>query len=38
MLGAVSFGHKAFQPVIQMIIELAELCAKEPRALPEARL
>src|SRR3954462_1099632 len=30
MLGAVTFGHKSFQPVIQAIIELAETCAKEP--------
>src|SRR5216684_334077 len=30
MLGAVTFGHKSFQPVIQAIIELAEACAKEP--------
>jgi len=36
MLGAVSFGHKAFQPVIDAIIELAEVCAKEPRPLAEA--
>ena len=35
MLGAVTFGHAAFQPVIQMIIELAELAAKEPWALAE---
>ena len=35
MLSAVSFGHKAFQPVIEAIIELAEACAKEPRPLPE---
>ena len=35
MLGAVEFGHKAFQPVIQAIIELAELAAKEPWTLPE---
>jgi len=34
MLGAVMFGHRSFQPVIQAIIELAELCAKEPWALP----
>ncbi len=33
MLDAVDFGHKAFQPVIDMIIDLAEDCAKEPRAL-----
>ncbi len=30
MLGAVSFGHKEMQPVINMIIELAEAAAKEP--------
>jgi polyribonucleotide nucleotidyltransferase len=35
MLGAVSFGHQAFQPVLQAIIELAEHAAKEPWALPE---
>jgi ribonuclease PH len=35
MLGAVTFGHAAFQPVIQAIIELAEHSAKEPWALPE---
>src|ERR1700738_1514505 len=34
MLGAVMFGHKQFQPVIQAIIELAESCAKEPWDLP----
>jgi polyribonucleotide nucleotidyltransferase len=31
MLGAVMFGHKAFQPVIEAIIRLAERAAKEPR-------
>jgi polyribonucleotide nucleotidyltransferase len=35
MLGAVMFGHRAFQPVIQAIIELAERCAKDPWQLPE---
>ncbi|HYF09715.1 MAG TPA: polyribonucleotide nucleotidyltransferase, partial [Acetobacteraceae bacterium] len=35
MLGAVTFGHQHFQPVIQAIIELAEVAAKEPWALPE---
>src|SRR6266850_665810 len=35
MLGAVTFGHEAFQPVIQAIIELAEQCAHEPWPLPE---
>ncbi len=34
MLGAVTFGHEAFQPVIQAIIELAEACAKDPVDLP----
>ncbi len=31
MLGAVMFGHKGFQPVIDAIIKLAEVAAKEPR-------
>ena len=35
MLGAVTFGHTAFQPVIHAIIELAEHAAKEPWPLPE---
>jgi polyribonucleotide nucleotidyltransferase len=35
MLGAVTFGHAGFQPVIQAIIELAEVAAKEPWALAE---
>jgi polyribonucleotide nucleotidyltransferase len=30
MLGAVMFGHKHFQPIIQAIIKLAETAAKEP--------
>ena len=30
MLGAVMFGHKEMQPVIDMIIDLAEVCAKSP--------
>jgi len=34
MLGAVTFGHRAFQPVIQAIIELAETCAREPWNMP----
>ena len=34
MLGAVMFGHKACQDVIDLIIELAEACAKEPRDIP----
>ena len=32
MLGAVMFGHREFQPVINMIIDFAESCAKEPWA------
>jgi polyribonucleotide nucleotidyltransferase len=36
MLGAVTFGHDRFQPVIDAIIDLAKDCAKEPWALPEA--
>jgi polyribonucleotide nucleotidyltransferase len=31
MLGAVMFGHKGFQPVIDAIIRLAEVAAKDPR-------
>ena len=31
MLGAVMFGHRSFQPVINGIIKLAEKAAKEPR-------
>ena len=31
MLGAVMFGHRGFQPVIDAIIKLAERSAKEPR-------
>src|ERR1700735_5270849 len=34
MLGAVMFGHRHFQPVIEAIIKLAEKGAKEPRDLP----
>jgi polyribonucleotide nucleotidyltransferase len=30
MLGAVKFGHESMQPVIDMIISMAEDCAKEP--------
>lgn len=35
MLDAVTFGHNAFQPVLDAIISLAEHAAKEPWALPE---
>ncbi len=34
MLGAVTFGHEQFQPVIQAIIRLAERCAKEAWEIP----
>jgi polyribonucleotide nucleotidyltransferase len=34
MLGAVTFGQEQFRPVIDMIIELAEMCAKDPWDLP----
>ncbi len=34
MLGAVTFGHREFQPVIQAIIDLAETCAREPWNVP----
>jgi polyribonucleotide nucleotidyltransferase len=30
MLGAVQFAHNAIQPVIDLIIDMAEACAKEP--------
>ena len=30
MLGAVKFGHEAMQPVIDLIVDLAEAAAKEP--------
>jgi polyribonucleotide nucleotidyltransferase len=30
MLGAVTFGHEAMQPVIDMIVDMAETAAKEP--------
>ncbi|MGZ8995213.1 MAG: polyribonucleotide nucleotidyltransferase [Rhodospirillales bacterium] len=34
MLGAVMFGHRAIQPVVDAIVELAEACAREPIELP----
>ena len=34
MLGAVMFGHREMQPVIDAIIRLAEKAAKEPRDVP----
>ncbi len=37
MLGAVMAGWKAFQPVIQGIIELAEMCAKDAWDVPETK-
>ncbi|PKR58830.1 polyribonucleotide nucleotidyltransferase [Thalassospira lohafexi] len=35
MLGAVKFGHDQFQGVLDLIIDLAEDAAKEPRAIAE---
>lgn len=35
MLGAVNFGHSQMQTVIDAIISLAEVAAKDPRPLPE---
>jgi polyribonucleotide nucleotidyltransferase len=35
MLGAVTFGHQAFQPVIEATIELAERAARDPWPLTE---
>jgi len=35
MLGAVMFGHKEFQPVIDACVRMAEKAAKEPRDVPE---
>ena len=35
MLGAVMFAHKEFQPVIDVIVSLAEECAKEPWDISE---
>ncbi len=34
MLGAVTFGHDAYEPVIRAIIDLAEACARDPWVLP----
>jgi len=36
MLGAVMFGHREFQPVVDAIIRLAERAAKEPRQVAVA--
>jgi polyribonucleotide nucleotidyltransferase len=36
VLGAVMFGHREYQPVVQAIIELAETCAREPWSMPPA--
>ncbi len=35
MLKAVTFGHQQSQAIIDLIIELAESCAKEPWDIPE---
>ena len=36
MLEGVMFGHRGFQPVIDLIIDFAETCAREPWDLPKA--
>ena len=38
MLGAVMFGHRHFQPVIDAIIRLAEAAANEPRGTVQRRM
>jgi polyribonucleotide nucleotidyltransferase len=38
MLAAVMFGHRGFQPVIDAIIKLAEVAAKEPRDFQPEKL
>jgi polyribonucleotide nucleotidyltransferase len=38
MLGAVTFGHESFQPVIDAIIRLAEYAAKDPWEVAEKDL
>ena len=35
MLDAVMFGHESYQPVIDLIIQMAEECANEPWEIPE---
>jgi polyribonucleotide nucleotidyltransferase len=35
MLGAVMFGHKGFQPVLDAIVQLAESAAKDPWDMPD---
>ena len=35
MLGAVKFGHDSYKDVIDMIIDFAEDCAKDPIDMPE---
>lgn len=35
MLSALKFGHKSYQPVIKMVTELAEECAKDPWEVSE---
>lgn len=36
MLGAVMFGHREFQPIIEACIRMGEKAAKEPRNVPES--
>ncbi len=35
MLAALKFGHKSYQPIVEMITELAEECAKDPWEVSE---
>ncbi|MDR3180268.1 MAG: polyribonucleotide nucleotidyltransferase [Holosporaceae bacterium] len=35
MIKALKFGHKSFQPIIDMILDLAEECAKDPWEVAE---
>ena len=35
MLDALKFGHESYQPIVEMITELAEECAKDPWEVPE---
>ncbi len=38
MLDAVMFGHRGFGPVIDVIIDMAEECAKDPWDVPDPEL
>jgi polyribonucleotide nucleotidyltransferase len=38
MLSALKFGHESLLPVIEIITELAEKCAKDPWSVPEPEI